>query len=143
MPACKIIVSKMLRQDAVGEIEKIPLSNSTIRRHIYDMSHDAEEVLCSKLKNNSSAVHVNESTDFTNNCRVIAFVKYVSGGEIQENFFCCKALPETSKGQDIFNVLSSDLETQGLSWRNCVGICTDGAPSVVGSMRGFACLVKK
>jgi hypothetical protein len=39
--------------------------------------------------------------------------------------------------------LSSHLETKGLSWRNFVGICTDGAPSVVGCMRGFACLVKK
>jgi hypothetical protein len=35
------------------------------------------------------------------------------------------------------------LETKGLSSENCVGICTDGAPSIVGSIRGFASLVKK
>jgi hypothetical protein len=49
MPTCKIIVSKMLGQDAVQEIEKVPLSNSMISRPIDDMSHDAEEVLCNKL----------------------------------------------------------------------------------------------
>jgi hypothetical protein len=28
------------------------------------MSHDAEEVLCDKLKNNSFSIRVDESTDF-------------------------------------------------------------------------------
>jgi hypothetical protein len=49
---------------------------------------------------------------------------------------------KTNKGKDIFNVLSSYLETKGLTWENYIGICTDCAPSVVGSIRGFACLVK-
>jgi hypothetical protein len=52
-------------------------------------------------------------------------------------------MPETSKGQDIFNILSSCLETKDLSWERCVGICTDDAPSVVGSISGFASLAKK
>ena len=106
------------------------------------MSHDAEEVLCNKLKNNSCFIRVDESTDSTYEHYVIAFVRFVNDGEIQENFFCCKELPETSKGQDIFNVLSSFLNTEILSWRNCVGICTNGVPSVVCSMRCFTCLVK-
>jgi hypothetical protein len=43
----------------------------------------------------------------------------------------------------MFNVLSSCQKIKGLSWENFVGICTDGAPSVVGSIRGFASLVKR
>jgi hypothetical protein len=113
------------------------------RYNIDDISHDAEEVLCNKLENNSFSIQVDESTDFTNKCHAVACVRFVNDCKIQENFFCCKELPEISKGQDIFNVLSSYLETKGLSWKNCVGICTDGTPSVVGCMRGFASLVKK
>jgi arginine/ornithine N-succinyltransferase beta subunit len=45
--------------------------------------------------------------------------------------------------KDIFNVLSSELETEGLSWENYVDICTDGDPSMVGSITGFASVVKK
>ncbi|KRY25882.1 SCAN domain-containing protein 3, partial [Trichinella spiralis] len=52
-------------------------------------------------------------------------------------------LPEMSKGKDVFNVLSLHLETKDLSWKNCVGICTDGALSMVGSTRGFVSLVKQ
>ncbi|XP_068115889.1 zinc finger BED domain-containing protein 5-like [Hyperolius riggenbachi] len=143
MPACKIIVSKMLGEDAAREIEKVPLSDSTISRRIDDMSRDAEEVLSSQLKTSSFAMQVDESTDITSKCHIMSFVRFVNDGEIQENFFCCKELPETSKGQDIFNILTSYLEEKGLSWTNCVGICTDGAPSMVGSMRGFASLVRK
>jgi hypothetical protein len=53
MAACKIIVGKMLEQDAVQEIVNVPLSNRTINRHTDDMSHNTEEVLCDKLKDNS------------------------------------------------------------------------------------------
>jgi hypothetical protein len=59
-----------------------------------------------------------------------------------ENFCCCKELPETTKGEDIFNILSY-LESYGLSWSRCVGICTDGAPSMIGSIKGFVTLVKE
>jgi hypothetical protein len=83
------------------------------------MSHDAEEVFYDKLKNNSFSVQADESTDFTNKSYIVAFVSFVNGGQIQENLFCCKEPPETSKGQDILNVLSSFLETKGLSWENC------------------------
>jgi hypothetical protein len=76
-------------------------------------------------------------------CPVVAFVRLVNNGEIQENFFRCKELPETCKGEDTFNVLSSYVKTKGLSWKNCVGICTDGAQSMVGSIRGFTSLVKE
>jgi hypothetical protein len=107
------------------------------------VSHVTEEVLSDKLKNNSFSIHVDESSDVTNKSCVVAFVKFVKDGEIQGNFFCCKELSETSKGQEVFNVLSSYLETKGLSLENCAGICTDGAPSIVGSIRSFASLVKK
>jgi cobalamin biosynthesis Co2+ chelatase CbiK len=51
-------MGKMLRQDAVREIKNVPLSNSTTNRRIDDMSHNAEEVLCDKLKNNSFSIQV-------------------------------------------------------------------------------------
>ena len=62
--------------------------------------------------------------------------------EIQENFLCCLQLPETSNGIDLFITLSLYLETRGLSWKDRVGISTDGAVTMVCSIRGFASLVK-
>jgi hypothetical protein len=100
---------------AAREIENVPLSNNTINRHTDDMSHDAEEVLRDKLKNNHFSIQVEESTDFTNKSYVIVFVRLVNDGEIKENFFCYKDMPETSKEQYIFNLVASYPETKGLS----------------------------
>jgi hypothetical protein len=63
------------------------------------MAHDAEEVLCDKLKNNSFSIQVDESTDFTNRSCVVAFVSFVNDGEIQENSFCCKELPKKTNSK--------------------------------------------
>jgi hypothetical protein len=70
----------------VGEIENVPLSNSILNRRIDDISHNAEEVLRDKLKNNTFSIQADKS----NKCCIVAFV---NDGEIQENFFCCKELP--------------------------------------------------
>uniref|UniRef100_A0A0L8IF98 Uncharacterized protein n=1 Tax=Octopus bimaculoides TaxID=37653 RepID=A0A0L8IF98_OCTBM len=138
LPACKIIVSKMLEQNTLQEIENVPLSDTTGSRRIDDLSHDIEEVLHDKLKNSSFSIQVDESTDLTNSCHVVS-VRFVN----EENFLCCKELPETSKGINVVNILSSYQETRHLSWKDCVGICSDGAPSMVGSIKGFISLVKQ
>ena len=51
-------------------------------------------------------------------------------------------MPGTTKGEDIFQILSNYLVKWDLSWKSCIGICTDGAPSLVGSLKGFITLVK-
>jgi hypothetical protein len=144
-------------QDAVREIKNSPLSNSTINRCINDMSHDDEEILCDESTDFTSKIYVGFEVftavtmkdavfwdvAFFNKIYVVAFVTFVNDGEIQGNFFCCKELPETSKAEDMLNVLSSFLETKGRSWENYVGICTDGALSMAGSVRCFTSLVKK
>jgi hypothetical protein len=81
-------VGKMLGQDEVRGIEHLPLSNSTINRRTDDMSHDTEEVLPDKLQMNSFSIQPDDSTDFTNKSNVVAFVRFVNDGEIQENLFC-------------------------------------------------------
>lgn len=49
------------------------------------MSHDAEEALCNKLVNNCFYVQVDESTNFTNNSRTVAFLRFVNDRELCEN----------------------------------------------------------
>ena len=47
------------------------------------------------------------------------------------------------KGQDIFDILSAYLERLNVSWNSCVRICTDGAPCMIGSIKGFVSLVQR
>ncbi|XP_029656547.1 zinc finger BED domain-containing protein 5-like [Octopus sinensis] len=133
LPACKIIVSKILGEEATKQIDNIPLSNSTISRRLQDISENIEKFVNGKLIHSNFSIQVDESTDFCSESHVIVFVRFVNDNAIEEHFLGCKQINCTTKGEDIFNLVSTYFEQNNISWKNCVGICTDGAPSMVGS----------
>ena len=49
-------------------------------------------------------------------------------------------MKSTTKGEDIFNVLKTALTENGLSLKHLVGITTDGAPAMTGSICGIVLL---
>ena len=49
----------------------------------------------------------------------------------------------TTKGKDVFKILNDYLTKWQISWTSYVDICTDGAPSMVGCMKGLSSFVKK
>ncbi len=108
-----------------------------------DLSNNISGILSEILQNNNFALQVDETTDITGKAQLLAFVRFENEGEIMGIFFCCNELPETTKGHDIFNILSSYLESCDLSWNQCIGICTDGAPSMIGSVQGIVSCVKE
>ena len=143
MPAYKIIVRTMLGEEAEYEVSKVPVSDNTINGRVDDLSNNISGILSEILQNNNFTLQVDETTNITGKAQLLAFVRFENEGEIMENFLCCKELPETTKGHDIFNILSSYLESYNLSWNQRVGICTDGAPSMIGSVQGFVSPAKE
>ena len=47
----------------------------------------------------------------------------------------------TCKEKDVFRVVKVFFEYHALDWKQFVGICTDGAPSMIGDKSGFIGLV--
>ncbi|XP_034021474.1 SCAN domain-containing protein 3 [Thalassophryne amazonica] len=134
----------MLGPDAAREINKVPLSDSTIARRIDDISEDIETVVFEKMHiSRKFALQLDETTDLSGNCQLLANVRFVDGEAIRENFLFCKALPEKSTGEEIFRVTSEYLDKGGLAWENCTGVCTDGAAAMVGRSKGFVSRVKE
>jgi hypothetical protein len=80
-------------------------------------SHGVEDVLSEILKNTNFALQVDESTDIKQKKRS-CWRSYDLKTKVKSWKFCCccKELQETAKGQDIFSILSSYLESCGLSW---------------------------
>uniref|UniRef100_A0A0L8GVG6 Uncharacterized protein n=1 Tax=Octopus bimaculoides TaxID=37653 RepID=A0A0L8GVG6_OCTBM len=142
LPACRKMVKTMLGNEAGQKISKIPLSNNTIHRRIMDLSADMEENVQNKLQNSEFTLQVHESTDISIKAQLLTSIRFIDGNQIINQFFCCKEMPLTTRGQDIFDILSVYLEKWILSWNSCVGICTDGAPSMMGSIKGFVSLIQ-
>lgn len=144
LPACKKMVEVMIGPDAAKEIEKIPLSDSTIKRRIDDMSDDMESVLNEKLRlRRKFALQIDDSTDASGLCQLIANVRYVDEDGVTENFLFCKELENHATGDEIFRVTDEYLREHDLSWDMCVGLCTDGAASMTGRVRGFVTKAKQ
>lgn len=74
---------------------------------------------------------------------MIAFIRFIKNAKIVNQFLFCSELAETTKGSDVFNLVDKSIQTRNINWENCVGLCTDGAPSMLGKHTGFAAHVKK
>ena len=59
------------------------------------------------------------------------------------NFLYCNALKTTATAQDVMDSISEFFETEGMQWEKLCGVCTDGAPAMLGSKSGFRMKVKE
>ena len=96
-----------------------------------------------KLEGSKFALIVDESTDISNSAQLLAFVRFINDDEIINQFLCCKEMPTFTRGQDIFDMMTGYFRKMNLTWKFCAGICTDGAPCMVGCIKGFSSLAQK
>ena len=55
----------------------------------------------------------------------------------------CKSLETTTKAEDVFRVVDAYFHKNGMKWEKLVGVCTDGAPAMLGCRSGFITRVKQ
>lgn len=144
----KVIAAEiMIGPEAAEKFKKIPLSHQTISRRIGDMSEDIHGQLKNHFSGNAEnfvklwALQIDESTDISNKAQLLAFLRIVKDGKIVEEYFFCDDLKQTTTGKDIFEMVDSKVALNGMSWKFCVSICMDGAPSMQGHKKGFAAYV--
>ena len=73
----------------------------------------------------------------------MVFVRYIHDGKIVDDFLFCRGHTSRTTAHDVLKVVSVFFTTEGLSWENISGICTDGAPAMLGSRFRFSKLAKK
>ena len=107
------------------------------------MSDDIKQQMKAIFRTNSVqfALQVDESTDVAGLAQLMVFIRFIHNDKITEEFLCCLELLRT-KGEDIFQALNNFME-ENMSWLNCVAICTDGAPSMLGIVKSFTTLARK
>jgi len=144
LPACKEIVKSMLGDNAEKEISLVPLSNDTVSRRIGDMSSDIQCHVREKLSDSRLfALQLDESTDISKKCQLLSYIRFIDDDSVIEQFLACSELPTTSTGTDVYDSMSNTLTENGLSWKNCLSVCTDGAPAMIRKFKGFVAKVKQ
>lgn len=138
-PCMSKAVEIMLGSSAAARMDLIPLSDSTIDRRFSDMAQDVENQLRSRLgQSRRIALQFDESTDVANEAILLGFVRYVYEFHIVEDVFCFISLVDHTTGEKMFEAVDNRMQELQLDWKKVVGLCTDGAQSMVGKNKGLA-----
>lgn len=143
IPAIKEAISTVMERDATPVIKAIPLSNDTVARRIREMSLDTEQQLCATLRVCPFSIQLDETTTADNNALLMGYVRYLSGGDLKEDFLFGQYLTTDTRGQTIFTALTEFLQERAIPMENIIACATDRAPAMVGRYRGFATLLKQ
>lgn len=92
---------------------------------------------------NKFSIQIGESVDVQNNAQLIIFIRYRGLDNFCEEFLFCEPLTITTTGLNIFKKVDEFFQKNNLTWSNYVGICSDGAPAIVGNHIGFCKRVKE
>ena len=90
------------------------------------------------------ALQLAESTDIQNSSILLTYVRYIDHDEsdVKEDILSVSELPTHTTSSEIFKVLNGFIKEKGLEWKNCFGVCTDGAASLIGINSGLVTKIK-
>ncbi|CAH1970679.1 unnamed protein product [Acanthoscelides obtectus] len=93
LPAVEEVLKTVLHKPASDIIQRIPLSNNTVERHIDEMSSDIESFLCNYLQ----TTQLDESTLPENAALLLAYVRFIMNQEIYEELLFARTLITDTK----------------------------------------------
>ena len=125
--------SLVLGESNSKKLAKISLSDSTIKTRIDELANDIEcQVLQKIYASPYFAIQCDETTDVAQLSQLMVYVCFVGSATIEEEMLFCKSLETTTKAEDVFRVVDAYFYKNGIKWVKLVGVCTDGAPAMLG-----------
>ncbi|KAK3892273.1 hypothetical protein Pcinc_003894 [Petrolisthes cinctipes] len=116
------------------------MKENKLKRHLCSVHPNFFEKPLSYWKDKEE--QTDESVDIAGEPQLMVFVRYIGDDRILEEFLFCNALSTTTTGEDIFVMVDSFFKKHNIDWSNCLAVCSDGAPSMIGSRVGFVTRVK-
>ncbi|GFV67640.1 zinc finger MYM-type protein 6 [Trichonephila clavipes] len=140
LPAAIEIVETMFKNNFAKELQSIPLSNDTVSHRIDDIAENVEQQISVTCVINCFQFSLTRQQIAIN----IAYVRFWDGyvSSIEElRFF--KPIKLKATAIALFDILNNFINDANIEWKNCVGICTDGACTMSGRFKSIQALVKQ
>lgn len=78
------------------------------------------------------SLQLDETTDVSDLANLLVYVRYEYDGAAQEDFLFCQLLETRTTAKHIFQLLNTFIQENGLDWKKCVGVCTNGGRARTG-----------
>jgi hypothetical protein len=143
LPAA-IKICEIIHGKEISDVFKyVPLSNDTVTSRIREISNDQLQQLIYRIKQSPNfAIQIDETTDITNMAQVSTYARYCFEDHLVEEFMFCCPLKTRTTGEDIFKILNDFFDKHLLLWKNCAGVCSDGAAAMTGKLNGLFAKIK-
>ncbi|OAF67748.1 hypothetical protein A3Q56_04426 [Intoshia linei] len=131
---------KLINPGKESDFAEIPLSRVTIQRRQCSISKQLKQSLITTVLNSKSifSLAVDESTDICDSAQLLIFVRSLSSDFItHEDLLSMETLRGIACGVDIFEAVKKSCRDSNLDMKNLRGICSDGAPAMIGRKQGF------
>jgi zinc finger BED domain-containing protein 5/7/8/9 len=143
-PAIINTVENVLGKEAAKPFTALPLSATTVKRRVVNISEFLENEIVQKVRASPSfSLQLDESTDVADLSELLVYVRYLYEHKIEENMLFLKPFKTTTTGLDIFEMVNTYFMEKLIDWSKCSSISTDGAPALTGCHSGFVALVRK
>ena len=134
----------VLGKDSANKLSQISLSNDTVKRRIDEMSQDIKDQVLDQVRASPVfAIQLVETTDVAQCSQLLMYARFVSGNSVKDEMLFCHPMESYTTVKDVFQVVSNFFQENKLLWDSLVGVCTDGAPALLGLQSGFITRVKE
>ena len=143
-PAAIDMARLMCGDNVASKLQSVSLSNDTVKSRIADLSLNIKNQMVARMKKAGKwSNQLDQSTDTGKNAQLMVYVRYEGDIDLEEEFLFCTPLTITATGAYIFNVVDNFQQEEGINCENCLSLCTDGAPAMLGSRHGFTARVRQ
>uniref|UniRef100_A0A8C8SFM5 Uncharacterized protein n=1 Tax=Pelusios castaneus TaxID=367368 RepID=A0A8C8SFM5_9SAUR len=142
---CLLSVAKEMCPEKADLFSTVSLSGPTITRRIEEMGDNVHQ----HLQNSSKklcyfSLALDESNDVRDSAQILIFIRGTNDYfEVSEELAALKSIKGTTTGEDIYEKVRQTVNDLELDWAKLVSVTTDGAPSMVGSMKGVVARIKQ
>lgn len=138
--SCIMDVVKCIHPGKETDYSLIPLSRDTVQRRQSNIAEQLKLSMQAKINKEDSlfALAVDESTDISDSAQLLIFIRSLSPTfELCEDLLSMETLVTQTRGEDIFLAVKKACIDSHVDLKNLRGICTDGAPAMVGKQNGL------
>ena len=135
----------VLGYESEKKMKQIPLSNDTVKRRVADLSGNTKEEAISEIKKSPFglfSIQLEETTDVVSCSQLLVFWRYFTQSDMKDNILFCLELESTTKAVDVTESLTMFFDQEELKWEHLCGVCTDGAPAMLGAKNDLQTLVR-